>query len=209
MTVSTPLTRALNDLRRDFDADATDPDTQARYEAWARRDGWRVRDEAAALVAGVDPAHWREFVQGSERAAWAEALTLALVHGLDVPVDGLVSPMRVRSWAQAHGIRLPLALSRLLDFMASVLAPAADDASASVQDDVLRAQEREILLGAALMLVTKEQAACLDDEGCYSASRIARLILSRALLWFPLAPPTLDEAAIARLLERWIGRPGR
>lgn len=207
MTATTPLRRALDELRRGLDPDATDPLTQARYETWARRDGWRVHDEAAPLVVGIDPAAWRDYIQGSERAAWAEALRAALAHGLNAAADAPVSPLRVRSWAQAHDIRLPLALARLLDFVAGVLPSAADEASATGQDEVLRAQEREVLLGAALMLVTKAQAECLDEDGCYSPANIARLILSRALLWFPLSPPTLDEAAIAALIARWIGRP--
>lgn len=204
---ASPLTRAIDDLRRGLEVDATDPITQQRYESWAQRDEWRVGDEAAALIVGVDPANWPAYITGSERAAWAEALTSALAHGLGVSVADRVTPLRVRGWAQQHGVRLPLALTRLLDFISSVLPQAAGRDAVVAETEVLRAQERETLLGAALMLVTKEQAACLDEEGYYSPARIARLIRARALLWFPLAPPTLDEPAIAALIERWIGNP--
>lgn len=203
----TPLVRAVDALRVGLDVDATDAATQMRYEAWAQRETWRLGDEAAPLLVGLTPADWPGHIAGSERAAWAEALMVALSHGLGVSREDEVAPLRVRAWAQQHGIRLPLALGRVLDFIASVLPQASEGAAAESEAEVLRAQERETLLGAALMLVTKEQAACLDEAGCYSPEKIARLIRARALLWFPLAPPALDEAAIAQLIARWIAPP--
>lgn len=203
----TPLVRAVDALRVGLYVDATDAETQVRYEAWAQRETWRLGDEAAPLLVGVAPADWPGYIAGSERAAWAEALMVALSHGLGVSREHEVTPLRVRAWAQQHGIRLPLALGRVLDFIASVLPQAREGDAAESEAEVLRAQERETLLGAALMLVTKEQAACLDEEGCYSPEKIARLIRARALLWFPLAPPSLDEAAIAQLIARWIAPP--
>ena len=207
MTVPHTLARAVDELRRDLDVHATDPATQRRYEAWTRRDTWHLRDEAAPLLVGLEPTAWQPFIADPGRAPLAEALTLALARDVGADPGAGVSPLRVRTWAQAQGIRLPLALSRLLDFIACVLPQAAAADSANDDAEVRRAQERETLLGAALMLVTKEQAACLDDDGYYSALRIAKLIRARALLWFPLAPPALDEAAIAALIARWIEPP--
>lgn len=186
-------------LRAGRDVHVTDVSTQRLYEAWAQRDAWHLKQEAVPLVVGQDPAQW-------STSPAADALAHAMAVDLGTDVDALVSPLAVRRWAQAHGLRLPQALSRLLDFITSVLPQEARE-DVAAEGEILRAQERETLLGAALMLVTKEQAACLDDEGCYSPAKIARLIRARAVLWFPLAPLSLDEAEIAALVARWIAPP--
>ncbi|MGE3772386.1 MAG: hypothetical protein AB7I32_05635 [Gammaproteobacteria bacterium] len=204
---SSSLVRAVESLRGDADVHATDPGTQQRYEAWARRDGWQLRREALPLVVGHDPSTWAAQLEATGREALADELVRALARDLGVDTEASVAPLAVRRWAQSHGLRLPQALSRLLGFVSSVLPQASADDAAVAEVEVLRAQERETLLGAALMLVTKEQAACLDENGGYSPAKIAQLIRSRALLWFPLAPPSLDEAEIAALIARWIKAP--
>lgn len=203
MDFSSSLVRAVETLRGDAEVHATDPGTQQRYEAWARRDGWQVRREAVPLVVGHDPATWAAHLEAAGRGALADELERSLARDLGVDAEASVAPLAVRRWAQSHGLRLPQALSRLLDFISSVR-PQTAGAKPAAEKEVLRAQEREILLGAALMLVTKEQAACLDEDCGYSPEKIARLIRARALLWFPLAPPTLDESEIAALVARWI-----
>jgi len=200
----------LGELRAGVDCDATDPATQRLFEAWAARDHWRARSEALPLLVGVAPSAWAEHLAGrglagAERALWS-ALAQAL--SLDPDADQALEPRRLRAWAQEAGLRLPAALARLLDFITSVL-PRAGAGETVAADEVLRAQERETILGAALMLVTRQPAECVDDEGCYDSARIARLIRARALLWFPLAPPSLSEAEMAALVARWVEHGGR
>ena len=199
----------LGELRAGVDRDATDPATQRLFEAWAARDHWRARSEALPLLVGVAPTAWAEHLAGrglagAERALWS-ALAQAL--SLDPDADQALEPRRLRAWAQEAGLRLPAALARLLDFITSVL-PRAAAGETVAADEVLRAQERETILGAALMLVTRQPAECVDDEGRYDSARIARLIRARALLWFPLAPPSLSEAEMAALVARWVEHGG-
>lgn len=197
-------------LRAGLAVDAVDPAAQARYERWAGREQWRARSEALPLLVGVEPAEWG----GSERARSADAAALwsrfAAELGLDANGDLPLSPARVREWARGAGVALPRALARLLDFIASVLPATASGGTPQVSEvEVLRAQERETVLGAALMLVTREAHECVDEEGYLDPGRIARLVRARSLLWFPLAPPQLSEADITRLLARWLPDPRR
>lgn len=203
-----PAAHMVSRLRSGADVDATSADVQQRYEAWARRETWHLRYDAVPLVVGHDPSSWPAYVEANDCATLADELSRELARDLGVDEGAHIMPLAIRRWAQDTEVRLPVALSRLLDFIASVLPQGGPGDMAASEVELLRAQERETLLGAALMLVTRDQAACRDEDGCYSPAIIARLILARALLWFPLAPPTLDEAAIAALVARWITPSG-
>ncbi len=210
MTEAATPAALLGQLREGIDCDATDPATQRLFEAWAARDRWCARSEALPLLVGVAPSAWAEHLArrgltGAEHALWS---VLAQALSLDADADPHLEPRRLRAWVQGTGLRLPAALARLLDFITSVL-PTAADGETGAADEVLRAQERETILGAALMLVTRQPAECVDEAGCYDSARIARLIRARALLWFPLAPPSLSEAEMAALLARWVAHGGR
>ncbi|MEQ8494602.1 MAG: hypothetical protein RLW42_10355, partial [Gammaproteobacteria bacterium] len=67
-----------------------------------------------------------------------------------------------------------------------------------------RAAEREQLLGAALLLVTRFPQQCRDEHGFFDGGRIADLILEKAALWFPLEAPALARDDIAALVERYL-----
>jgi len=200
--------RHLDVLRASVDVDRTDPATQLMFEAWAQRDTWLARSEALPLLVGVEPVLFQ--TADPERAEAAEYLWRLMANDLklDPDTDPDVSPLRIRGWAQTAGITLPRALARLLDFISSVLPQAAADPHADVEAMVLRAQEREILLGAALMLVTREPASCVGEDGRYDSRQIARLILNRALLWFPLGPPLASAAEIEALIGKWVNGAG-
>ena len=211
MTDTAPLAALLDRLREGVACEATDPATQRMFEAWAAREHWCARSEALPLIVGIAPPAWPEHLARNglanvERALWSlVAGDLALDRDADQPVE----PRRLRAWAQGAGVRLPAALARLLDFITSVVPAAAAPGETVSADEVLRAQERETVLGAALMLVTRQPAECVDEEGCYDSARIARLIRARALLWFPLAPPSLSEAEMTALVARWLEHGGR
>ncbi len=199
--------RHVDVLRASLDVDRIDPTTQSMFEAWAQRDTWLARSEALPLLVGAEPTEWQASMLDPERAEAAELLWLVLASALklDPNADPAIAPLRIRSWAQAAGIALPRALSRLLDFISSVLPQAATaDPNADTESLVLRAQERETLLGAALMLVTKDPASCVGADGRYDSRLIARLIRSRALLWFPLGPPLASAEEIDALIGRWV-----
>lgn len=196
-------------LREGRGTDAVDPGTQALFERWARREQWHARSEALALLVGMDPDDWPALAARQPQAADELWDCLAADLDLDATTDPPLPPARVRAWARGAGIVLPAALARLLDFIASVLPTATASAAGEASElEVLRAQERETVLGAALMLVTRQAAECVDDEGYYDPVRIARLVRARSLLWFPLAPPSLDEDEMVRLLSKWLP-PGR
>jgi len=210
MTEAATPAALLGRLREGVDCDATDPATQRLFEAWAGRERWCARSEALPLLAGVAPSAWAEHLarrglEAAEQALWP---VLAQALSLDADADPHIEPRRLRAWAQGAGLRLPAALARLLDFITSVLPAVADGETVAV-DEVLRAQERETILGAALMLVTRQPAECVDEAGCFDSARIARLIRARALLWFPLAPPALSEAEMEALLARWVAHRDR
>lgn len=210
MTEGSTSATLLAQLREGVDCTATDPATQRLFEAWAARECWRARSEALPLLVGVSPSAWADHLARPGLAGAEHALWSALVRDLSLEADAdqPLEPRRLRAWAQGAGLHLPAALARLLDFITSVL-PTAAGGDTAAADEVLRAQERETILGAALMLVTRQPAECVDEEGCYDSARIARLIRSRALLWFPLAPPSLSEAEMAALVARWVAHGGR
>ena len=117
-------------------------------------------------------------------------------------LDGAIEPSMLRGWSQRTGVRLPQACERLLEYIASVVAPV--QSAAVMSESQGASAEREVILGAALQLVTRFPDQCRDDNGFFDGQHIAALMLEKAALWFPLEPPTLDRDAIAELLERYL-----
>lgn len=199
----------LTALREALGIDPQDVGTaaQARAEHWAKLPEWPVRSVGIALLVGVDPTHETQLLTharfGSHALPLWEALAAAL--GLAVQDNTGVSPSKLRSAAERLGLDWPLALTRVLDFVSAVLperASAADREAAQAQ--IHTAEDRTTLLGAALAVVTRTPAACLDEAGYWDATRIARLIYQQAVYWFPLAPPHLNEAEAAQLIARYL-----
>ncbi len=178
-------------------------------EAWAKRDTWQAISEGLPLLLGVKPEAWISFTAAPAVAHAAQSLGLALAVQLGLPhgADPALPPQKLRAAAQHLAWPLPPALDRLLDFIARILPSSVAGDPDLAEAQVLAAQARETLLGAALLLVTRMPRDCVDELGYYDPTRIARLIRQKALLWFPLAPPALDEAGIAALLAKWL--PGR
>lgn len=200
----------LSILRSGLEVDRTDPTTQLAFEAWARRDVWRAHSEALPLLTGVLPQDWDQHLDARALNAAAQAMWHALATDLDLDpaTDPPLPPLKIRRWAERNGLEFPLALGRLLDFIARVL-PAPDlETSGAAEALVLQAQEHTTVLGAALFLVTHLPGDCVDEQGVYDAPRIAQLIRAKAVSWFPLAPPRMSEAEIARLIGKWLTNGG-
>lgn len=195
----------LIELQQALTEAALTPLSTLDCEAWAKRERWRAASEGLPLLLGVRPTDWTR-IDGASRVAtvWA-ALAAAL--GVAPDSDPECSPLKLRAAALGLGLSPPPALDRLLDFIQRLL-PAVEPATAAAEAEVLAAQERETLLGAALMLVTRMPQDCVNELGYYDSARITRLILQKALLWFPLGPPALDRAGIEALIARWLPPAG-
>ena len=175
----------------------------ALFEHWAQVPHWPALTVGLPLMVGVRPQAWPELLASVPAAATLQA---ALAEALQLPPasDQPVLPARLRVAAKGVGIVPPPYLGQLLDFLGRVLPRAEADVAGDAGRQALAAEERETLLGIALMLVTRLPRDCVDEAGYYSAARIAELILQKSVRWFPLAPPTLDRAGIEALLAGWI-----
>ena len=174
----------------------------ALFEHWAKEFRWPALEAGLPLVLGVQPGAWPRLIAGVPAAASLQQL-LAQALELRPGEDALMVPAQLRAAAERLGLVLPSHLAQLLDFLARVL-PVQEASAADAEADSLAAQERETLLGIALLLVTRMPRECLDEEGYFNVERIADLILQRSARWFPLAPPALDRAGLCRLLATWI-----
>ena len=194
------LRTALN-----VDAAALDTQAQLRAEVWAKRSVWAARSEALPLLVGADPEDWAAKLElpGNARheAALWQALAANLALGSDA--DPALPPARLRSAADALGLDMPSALGRVLDFITAVLAPSLDG-QGDPEPMLQAAEDRITVLGAALSLLARTPDKCIDEAGYYDAGRVARAIFQQAVFWFPLGPPSLDEAAAATLIARWL-----
>ena len=202
-----PLSLHLDALRAGLNVDSTavDHETQRRVEGWAKRSEWAARSEALPLLVGADPNDWARALELPSNARHEAALWRALsaTLGLGADSNALISPTRLRSAAEANGLDLPLALVRVLDFITAVLSPAGEDPP-DPAPLLQAAEDRLTVLGAALALLARTPDRCLNEAGYYDAARLARAIFQQAVYWFPLGPPSLDEAAAATLIARWL-----
>ena len=132
------LQRALADLRASFAESLVDdePTQVLLFEAWVKREQWRLREEALPLLVGTDPAVWQASPQSPLVREAGDRLAVALAARLQLEpdTDAHVTPLAFRAAAEALMLDLPPALARLLDFLARVLSfQQADTASASAQ----------------------------------------------------------------------------
>ncbi len=190
-------------LRASLEMPAEDA-SQALYEDWLTRDTWRLDSEAVALLVGCAPDEWPRYCARHGLDESSRTLNRALADAFGCAPDAAVEPLRLRGWAQANGVELPPAFARLADYIARVLPAAAGAGEEGAQAAAAAAGERELLLGAALALVTRFPEQCRDAHGFFDGARIADLILEKAALWFPHEPPRMERAAIAALLERYL-----
>lgn len=190
-------------LRAGLNVALADAAQQALYEHWIGQEHWPLVPVALALLVGVAPVQWRAHLDTHNLVADADQLKTLLQNELTLDADLMTSGLAVRAFAQRHGVTLPAAAEPLFDFVARTLPRLAAEIPV-VAAPAARSSDKEVVLGAALALVTRFTEDCLDDERMFDSARIARLMLAQAALWFPEGPPRLDERAIAELVEHYI-----
>lgn len=193
-------------LRVDVATESADVAYQVLFEDWLGREVWHLAHEGLPLLVGVDPVAWSSHLERHTLGGTADALLEQLAGDLDCAVDASVAPARLGAWAREHDCRLPAPFAQVLEFIVRVLPDSGGGRPADVAEARAVAAERELLLGAALTLVTRFPQQCRDEHGFFDGMRIADLILAKAALWFPLEPPALGRDRIAALLEQYLSR---
>lgn len=195
------LYETVTSLRSGIDLDSHAPETQQRYEQALKREHWKLRDEAIPLVIGVDPSSWSAYLRENElgefeAALYACCLPMLSAHVVDgaVPVEVLIGAFR------SEGVELPASLTRLYDFIRQMTlqtVPATETVPPDAADD-----ERAIVLGAALSIVTKMPERCRDKDGFFDGALITNLIFQTAVRWFPMSAPTMSREQVAALIDK-------
>jgi len=204
--MSTTRAEHLTALRVDVATESADVTYQVLYEDWLGREAWHLAHEGLPLLVGVDPAVWPSYVARHALGGTADALLAQLAGDLDCAVDAGVAPARLGAWAREHDCRLPAPFAQVLEFIVRVLPDRGGRLPADGAEAHAAAAERELLLGAALMLVTRFPQQCRDEHGFFDGTLIADQILAKAALWFPLEPPALGRDGIAALLEQYLSQ---
>ena len=201
--MSEPTAALIARLRTGLNVTAAEHAQQLLYEHWLGQERWPLDPVALALLVGVAPAQWSAHVETLGLAAEAEQLRARMLTTLALDAEQVTTGLGLRAWAHSQGVALPAAAEALLDFVARTLPRLAAQLP---QMDALAAPstDKEVVLGAALALVTRFTEDCLDEERMFDGARIARLMLSQAALWFADGPPRMDEQAIAQLVEHYI-----
>ena len=202
------VARAIEALRSARREESSDPVSQLLYERWLKHPAWKARSEALPLLVGVDPAEWHAYLDAGDLAAqerdvWASFRTMNRIRS----DDELISVSSVHAWSVANNVGLSVSFTRLYDFIRQ--ATFQSEASAFVLEggaarSFETAEEVEIVLGAALSLVSKMPERCRDENGFIDGTIVADLILGTAARWFPLSPPSMSPEQMARLIDRWL-----
>ena len=190
-------------LRTGLNVALADAAQQSLYEHWIGQERWPLDPVALALLVGVVPAQWHAHLDTHNLVADAERLKTLLLNELTLDADLVTSGLAVRAFAQRHDVPLPAAAESLFDFVARTLPRLVAEMPAAAVPTA-RSSDKEVVLGAALALVTRFTEDCLDDERMFDSARIARLMLAQAALWFPDGAPRMDERAIAELVEHYV-----
>lgn len=190
-------------LRDGLNGVAGDNAQQMLYEHWVGEDQWPLQGVAPALLVGIAPEQWPQHLERLGLAAEAEQLQSRLLTDLASGAEQTTTGLRLRAWAQSQGVALPAVAESLLDFVARTLPRLAAEVP-TIPAAASRASDKELVLGAALALVTRFTEDCLDEERMFDGARIARLMLAQSALWFPEGAPRMDEQAIAQLVEHYI-----
>ncbi len=202
------VARGIEALRSAMRNESSDLASQLLYEHWLKRSTWKARSEALPLVVGVDPADWETYLEAGELAAQESDVWSSFSLGNRIDADDELIPVSlVHAWCVANDVELLGGFTRLYDFIRQATfqsagaTPARAGTSARSYED---SDEVEIVLGAALSLVSKMPERCRDDNGLFDGATVANLILDTVVRWFPLSPPSMSSKQMAELIDRWL-----
>lgn len=194
----------IESLRTGVDLGSFNVEIQMLYEHWLKNDSWAARNEALPLVVGVDPELWQSYLETGELNATEQSLWDTYQREAGIATESDCVPVQdVVSFFRAQRVEMPASFSRLYDFIRqTTLAAQAEPTDAALTSP--RGEETEVVLGAALALVASMPDRCRDEHGFVAGEAIAKLIMQSAARWFPLQAPTMTEAEMATLIDKWL-----
>ncbi len=194
----------IESLRTGVDLGSFNVEIQMLYERWLKNDSWVARNEALPLVVGVDPALWQRYLEAGELSAAEQSLWAAYQREAAIATESdRVAVHEVVSFFRAQRVEMPASFSRLYDFVRQTTLTVQTEPTAAAPTSP-RGEETEAVLGAALALVASMPDRCRDAHGFISGEPIAKLIMQSAVRWFPLQAPTMSEAEMATLIDKWL-----
>ena len=209
MNPASEIGDAVASLREGTDFDSLATPKQQLYERWLKCARWPARSVALPLLIGVDPDDWPAHLRRGSLASTEQRLWDAYCesNGRNRQ-DHDVEAGAVISWFRRSDCALPPSCARIYEFiervnLGSQTGPT-DAAEREADDRYARLAEREVVLGAALSLVSKMPDRCRDEHGFIDGKATAALIQQFATRWFPTQAPMMSEADMAALLERWL-----
>lgn len=156
---------------------------QKLYEKWLKKDRWRLRDEAAPLLAGVDPE--TAAGSGTPDQIW-NRLAAAVRHGeltVDNPDAALevwtAAPAAVYHWATAGQIAVPEAFRALMEFILQTVRPQASGNGDDTEPSAFHAGN-EGILGAALSVLAAYPGQCYRRNGGIDLRKVIMLMHEHA-----------------------------
>ncbi len=181
---------------------------QRLYEHWLKRDDWSARTEALPLVVGIEPEFWDAYLSKHKLADLEQEVWDSFAAGNGIEADDQsVSIATVYEWFTGCDIEFASSFTRIYDFVrratsqskvTEVVAAEVDSTSRELQ------QENEIVLGAALSIVSKMPERCRDEHGVVDGGVVSKLIVEKAARWFGSVPPSMTQEQMASLIDQWL-----
>ncbi len=201
--------RSVEELRVGVKPDSLDLSMQRLYEYWLKLPEWQARNEALPLAIGVDSAHWQDHLNeyGLVRCEQDLWRLFAESNSINSDVEAVPVPT-VYSWFHGNNVELPVSFARLFEFVRqatfrSESIPNGADETTQERSEAEQ-DEREIVLGAALSLVSKMPDRCKDEHGFIDGTLVSELILETSARWFASTAPTMTSAQMTELIDKWL-----
>ncbi len=192
---------------------------QLRYEKWAIRESWQLKDEALPLLCGLEPGT-AIFAPAADQPTppldelWSHAQScvqqglLPVINREQPSADWRVRPLDVYRWAKVSRISVPEVLNTLMDFVARTIKSETTGTSAQTDDHVDRSahfdQNRETVLGVALALLAAYPEQCRNQKGRVQADKILRLMDEKGGFWSNNAQVDFSSMATRDLINKWL-----
>jgi hypothetical protein len=205
------IVQKVEALRAGVRHDTTDVAMQRLYERWLKQAEWQARSEMLPLIVGVEPERWTEYLSEHHLVEEERTLWDLVVSGIGIASDDVALPVSTAyEWFRGNGVELPDSFIRLYDFICQTILPPATTAAVNHGDSKGQsgepAGEKEIVLGAALSLVSRQPHRCRDEHGFVDGAIVSKLILETAVRWFPSTAPSMTQVQMAELIDKWLER---